>query len=158
MKVWRIASDTPDDRADELTGTGAKSSGARWNRKGHAMLYCGSHISLAILEALVHLKAGGLPLNRYLVELDIPTLLWKKAKHLRHPPVGWNAIPTGKVSMDIGDHWLRSDSSALMLVPSVIVAEEFNVLINPNHAETRHIIAKKIRKWTVDPRPLAPSG
>ena len=120
------------------------------------MLYCSSHISLAVLETFVHLKAGGLPLNRYLVELDIPSAIWKKAKRWKVPPAGWDAIPTGKVSLDAGDNWIRSNSSALMLVPSVIVAEQYHVLINPNHAETRHIMAKKVRKWTYDPRLLAP--
>lgn len=152
MKVWRIATGTPDYTADDLHGKGAKISGGRWNRKGNAMLYCGTTISLAVLETFVHLQAGGLPLNRYLVEIDIPAQVWKKARHFTHPPIGWDAIPTGKVSLDEGDNWLRSNSCAVALVPSVIVAEEFNVLINPAHADSIHINARKVRKWTYDPR------
>ena len=78
------------------------------------MLYCASNISLAVLETFVHLKAGGLPLNRYLVELAIPEAVWKRATSLTPAPVGWDAIPTGKVSLDEGDKWLKANSSALL--------------------------------------------
>jgi RES domain-containing protein len=150
--VWRIATDTPGYTADDLTGAGAKISGGRWNRAGNAMLYCASNISLAVLETFVHLKAGGLPLNRYLVELTIPDEVWKSASTLPMPPVGWDAIPAGKVSLDEGDRWLKANHSAVLIVPSVIVSEERNVLINPLHPDARHITARKVRKWGYDPR------
>jgi RES domain-containing protein len=150
--VWRIATDTPGYTADDLTGAGAKLSGGRWNRPGNAMLYCASNISLAVLETFVHLKAGGLPLNRYLVELTIPDAVWDRATHLPAPPVGWDAIPAGKVSLDEGDRWLKAGRSAVLIVPSVIVSEEWNVLINPLHPDADHIKARKVRKWGYDPR------
>lgn len=151
-RVWRIATDTPDYTADDLSGAGAKLSGGRWNRPGAAMLYCASNISLAMLETFIHLKAGGLPLNRYLVEVQIPDAVWNNARAMRQPPVGWDAIPTGRISLDAGDDWLKANASALMIVPSVIVSEESNVLINPLHPEAQHITARKVRKWTYDPR------
>jgi RES domain-containing protein len=150
--VWRIATDTPGYTADDLTGAGAKLSGGRWNRPGNAMLYCASNISLAVLETFVHLKAGGLPLNRYLVKLTIPDAVWSRASRLPVPPVGWDAIPAGKVSLEEGDRWLKANRSAVLIVPSVIVDEEANVLINPLHPDARQIAATKVRKWTYDPR------
>jgi RES domain-containing protein len=152
ISAWRIASDAPGYTADDLTGTGAKLSGGRWNRPGNAMLYCASNISLAVLETFVHLKAGGLPLNRYLVELMIPDAVWKRAATLTPPAVGWDAIPAGKTSLDEGDRWLKANLGAVLIVPSVIVGEELNVLINPLHPDTRQIIARKVRKWVYDPR------
>jgi RES domain-containing protein len=152
ISIWRIATDTPGYTADDLTGAGAKISGGRWNRPGNAMLYCASNISLAMLETFVHLKAGGLPLNRYLVELAIPDAVWNSATRLTPPPVGWDAIPAGKVSLDEGDRWLKAGSSALLVVPSVIVGEEHNVLINPLHPDAGSIGARKVRKWVYDPR------
>jgi RES domain-containing protein len=47
---------------------------------------------------------------------------------------------------------MRSGSSALLVVPSVIVPEEFNVLINPQHPDSARITAAKVRKWLYDPR------
>jgi RES domain-containing protein len=158
ISVWRIATDTPGYTADDLTGAGAKISGGRWNRAGNAMLYCASNISLAVLETFVHLKAGGLPLNRYLVELSIPDPLWRGATRLEPPPVGWDAIPAGKVSLDEGDRWLKANASAVLIVPSAVVAEEANVLINPLHPDARQIAARKVRKWTYDPRLMRSSG
>ena len=156
IRAWRIATDTPGYTADDLTGAGAKLSGGRWNRPGNAVLYCASNISLAVLETFIHLKAGGLPLNRYLVELSIPDALWSDAHAVPAPPVGWDAIPTGKVSLDAGDAWLKGNRSALMIVPSVIVREESNVLINPLHPDARRIAARKVRKWLYDPRLMGP--
>jgi RES domain-containing protein len=150
--VWRIATDAPGYTADDLSGAGAKLSGGRWNRAGNAMIYCASNISLAVLETFVHLKAGGLPLNRYLVELLIPDDVWARATRLLPPAVGWDAIPAGKVSLDEGDRWLKANTGALLLVPSVIVGEEHNVLINPLHPDAQRIVARKLRKWTYDPR------
>jgi RES domain-containing protein len=152
ISAWRIATDAPGYTADDLTGTGAKLSGGRWNRPGNAMLYCATNISLAALETFVHLKAGGLPLNRYLVELMIPDDVWKRATVLMPPAVGWDAIPAGKTSLDEGDRWLKTNHSALLLVPSVIVGEEMNVLVNPLHGDSNRIVARKVRKWTYDPR------
>lgn len=156
ISVWRIATDAPGYTADDLTGTGAKLSGGRWNRPGNALIYCASNISLAVLETFVHLKAGSLPLNRYLVELAIPDDVWGRAISLLPPAIGWDAIPTGKTSLDEGDRWLKSNASALLIVPSVIVGEERNVLINPLHPDTARIAAHKRRKWGYDPRLMRP--
>ena len=152
IRARRIATDTPGYTADDLSGAGAKISGGRWNRPGSPLLYCASNISLAVLETFIHLGAGGLPLNRYLVELAIPDAVWERAITLHTPPVGWDAIPTGKVSLDEGERWLKTNGSALMIVPSVIVHEEWNVLVNPAHPDAAAIAARKVRKWTYDPR------
>jgi RES domain-containing protein len=152
--VWRIATDTPTYTADDMSGAGAKITGGRWNRKGGAVVYCASSIALACLETVVHLNTGGLPLNRYLVRIDIPDHTWAAAVAVTaaSAPVGWDAIPEGKVSLDHGDVWLASGASALMLVPSIIVPEEHNVLINPAHAEAAAITPTKLRRWLYDPR------
>jgi RES domain-containing protein len=110
--------------------------------------------ALACLETLVHLNAGGLPLNRYLVSVTIPDSVWAAAR-TETPgrlPVGWDADPAGRASIQFGSAWIRSGSSALLRVPSVIVPDEYNVLINPLHPDSGGIIASKIRKWLYDPR------
>jgi RES domain-containing protein len=155
-RVWRIATDTPDYGADDLSGAGAKATGGRWNRVGTAMLYASENIALACLETFIHLRAGGLPLNRYLVQVDIPEALWSAAAR-PVPAVGWDAIPTGRVSLDAGDAWAAACRTAVMLMPSAIVPEERNVLINPLHPDAKSIKAKRIRKWTYDGRMGAPS-
>lgn len=151
--AWRIATDTPDYLAEDLSGKGAEKSGGRWNRAGLPLVYSASSIALACLETVVHLNAGSLPLNRYLVRIDIPDALVSAAETLDAQTLaGWDAIPPGKVSLDYGSEWLNSKRSALLIVPSIIVPDEANILINPLHPDVGGIRAIKIRRWVYDQR------
>ena len=93
--VWRIATDTPAYEADDMSGTGAKVTGGRWNTPGAAVVYTSQTRALACLETVVHLNAGGLPLNRYLVEVAIPDAVWANARLTTAASlsVGWDAEP-----------------------------------------------------------------
>lgn len=152
--VWRIAADTRDYPADDLTGKGAETTGGRWNRPGTAMLYTATSRALACLETLVHLNSASLPLNRYLVSIEIDDDLWNSALFETSAtlPVGWDAEPASLTSIDFGTAWAKASTSSLMMVPSVIVPEEANVLINPCHPDAASIRATKVRKWLYDPR------
>lgn len=152
--LWRIASDTPDYAADDMTGKGAKQTGGRWNGVGVAMIYTSATRALSCLETFVHLNAGRLPLNRYLVEVRVPDGIWNAAERLELSTLdlGWDAEPAGLVSIGLGTKWANDSRSALLIVPSVIVPEEANVLINPAHADAASLTARKVRKWLYDPR------
>lgn len=152
--VWRIAADTQRYPADDLSGGGAKATGGRWNAPDHAVVYASTSRALACLETVVHLNAGGLPLNRYLVEITIPDAVWAAARWetAASLPVGWDAEPASMTSTGFGTGWLVAKSAALLVVPSVIVPEEFNVLINPAHDGAAGILGRKLRKWLFDPR------
>lgn len=152
--LWRIAVDAPTYAADDLSGMGARLSGGRWNQRGVAMVYASESRALACLETMVHLNGGGLPLNRYLVEITIPDDVWTNARQETNAslPVGWDAQPASLTSVRLGTDWARSSATALLLTPSAIVPEEFNVLINPAHADTRRLAATKVRRWLYDPR------
>lgn len=151
--VWRIATKTPRYTATDLSGNGAKFTGGRWNSVGTAILYTASNIPLAVLETVVHLSTPGLPLNKYLVRIDIPDNVWANAWR-PIPPNGWDNMPADSASMRFGDNWVSSGASALLAVPSVIVPEEFNILINPAHPDTARITATEVRLWTYDSRLL----
>lgn len=152
--IWRIAADAPDYTADDLTGEGARITGGRWNRKGAPALYAAESRALACLETFVHLKSASLPLNRYLVRIDVPDAVWTRAE--RRPagalPIGWDAKPHGKVSLDLGSDWLASAGSCLLIVPSAIVPEESTIVINPKHPDHARLTATKERLWLYDPR------
>ncbi|MET0312063.1 MAG: RES family NAD+ phosphorylase [Burkholderiaceae bacterium] len=156
VSLWRIATDTPDYTADDMTGRGAEITAGRWNRAGLPVVYAATNISLAALETIVHFNATDLPLNRILVRLDVPDNLWASRNILtRHDaPVGWNVFPAGKVSLDLGDAWLDSGASALMEVPSAIVPEESNVLVNPRHPSISAIKVVRTRNFLYDSRLL----
>ena len=158
--LWRIATDSPFYVADDLSGKGAEITGGRWNAAGIPMLYTAPSIAMACLETLVHLDGTKLlPLNRYLVQIDVPDDVWRRATKMQVAAhVGWDAVQAGKVSIDCGTVWCSGMTSALALVPSVVVPEEFCVLINPRHSDAAHLKAIKLRKWLYDPRAFGPTA
>ena len=146
VSLWRIGTDTPDHEANDLSGKGAEKSGGRWNRVGTPLVYSATTRALACLETVVHLAKTPLPLNRYLVEIRLPRSIWAAATALdRSTLVGWDAEPAAKPSLDWGTLWARGSASLLALVPSVIVPEEFNVLINPAHPDLARVTSTRIR-------------
>jgi RES domain-containing protein len=144
LKAFRIAAETPDHKAVDISGRGAAEYGGRWNAKGAFMVYCAESVALAYLETLTSLTGGPPPRNRYLIEIDIPVEVWKR----RHDadadgtlPPGWNAHPLGGASIEYGTAWLTSRTSAVLVVPSVVVPQERNILINPRHPSASRITA-----------------
>ena len=151
-KVWRIATEGRSYPANDMSGIGAAKDGGRWNSPGQPMVYSASTLALACLETLVHIN-NSLPLNRYVVEIDIPDVVWRR-RGVFNPQahVGWDAEPAGFTSISYGDHWAASAASAVLQVPSVIVPEENNYLINPGHPDASQITATKKRRWLYSPR------
>lgn len=152
VPVWRIAVETASYSAHDLSGAGAKITGGRWNNSGTPLVYCTVNIALATMETALHLRASGLPYNRFLVRIDIPDAVWAARMVLDPPPGGWDALPPGLASQSAGDAWAASATSALLQVPSVIVPEEANILINPLHPDAARIRAHTVRRWIYDPR------
>ncbi len=155
VSLWRIASDTPEWTAEDLGGKGAAAKGARWNHPREHVTYTSTSISLAAWETRAHLgKAGtALPFNRYLVRIDVPDDVWAARTRLAAPlPVGWDAIPEGLVSRSLGSAWLAAGRSALLVVRSVVIEEEDNILINPAHPACAGLGVAKIRRFLYDHR------
>ncbi|QGZ40226.1 RES domain-containing protein [Pseudoduganella flava] len=149
--VWRIGIESPGYRANDLSSMGARLTGGRWNSEGVPMVYASASIALAMLETLVHLGGGDLPFNRFLVRIDIPEAQWN-ARSILEAPGGWDAIPAGITSRTAGDMWCAGARSLLLAVPSVVVPEEHNILINPRHADARLLNATTVRRLAYDPR------
>lgn len=152
--LWRIAKETPDYPAHDMSGGGAKAVGGRWNRKGTAAVYASTTIALATLETLVHLGGNISIRNAFLVRIEVPAALWaqRRAVTLSSLPAAWLAEPPGAASIDVGDTWLRTQAHLLLLVPSIIVPEEYNVVINPAHPSARQLGSSVARQSVYDPR------
>jgi RES domain-containing protein len=145
--LWRIAADTRHHSADDLSGAGAARSPGRWNDDGQAVVYTAPTIALAVLETAAHIDDTGLPLNRFLVRLDVPDEVWqaRQERSVAELPTAWAAIPAGRASVRVGADWLRSAQSPILLVPSVIVPEEPIALVNPAHPLVKKIAATIVR-------------
>ncbi len=101
-------------------------------------------------ETAAHINTLGLPLNRFLVAIDVPDDLWAQRQDIAADqlPPGWAAIPAGLTSVEVGTQWLSRQSSLLLCVPSVIVPEEPIALINPAHPMAGQLSAYKVRPVT----------
>ena len=147
MKLWRIATQTRQYTADDLSGAGAAKSPGRWNHAGEAMVYSATAISLAVLETAAHIQDAGLPQNRYLLQINVPNTVWAMREEINIAllPNTWACIPAGSASASVGSAWLASLRSPILLVPSVVVPEERAALINPKHPASARITARVVR-------------
>jgi RES domain-containing protein len=146
---WRI--DKPG--RDAFSGEGARLFGGRWNSPGIAMVYLSAHLSLAALEILVHqrpLTPRGKHLAWHLTWDDTQTERLS-AKML---PPRWRESPPGPASMAIGDEWARAKRSLILAVPSTIIPEEENYLLNPAHPGFQQLRMPKPIDFLFDPRLL----
>jgi RES domain-containing protein len=148
VKLWRIAAETRKYAATDLSGRSAAASPGRWNDK-EPVVYCAPTIAMAVLETAAHIDDVGLPLNRYLIRIDVPDAVWAQREELdaARLPAAWSAIPAGRASVKVGSEWLSSLRSAVLLAPSAIVPEEWASLINPRHPKAAAITAKVVRRF-----------
>ncbi len=154
ISLWRIARETVDYSADDLSGAGAAKTGNRWNHIGTPVVYTASHISLAAIELAVHLGELAVIRDLFLIKLSVPKIVWDARHELSIATLkpSWSAVPSGRASKDAGTLWAKSNVSALLEVPSVIVPEETNVLINPAHPDSAKISTTVVRQFLLDPR------
>lgn len=147
MILWRIAAETRKYKADDLSGAGAASKPGRWNDQGQPVIYAAPTIAMAVLETAAHIDDAGLPLNRYLVRIDVPDRVWaaRTVMDVAALPATWAAIPAGHTSVQAGASWLRKSSAAILEVPSVIVPEESAALVNPSHPDAQKLVATVVR-------------
>jgi RES domain-containing protein len=147
VRLWRIAAETRKYPAADLSGAGAAEHPGRWNDDKEPVVYCAPTIAMAVLETAAHVDDSGLPLNRFLVGIDVPDRVWARRKAIDTAtlPPTWAAIPAGRASVKIGSQWLASRRSPILMVPSVIVPEEWASLINPRRPDAATITANVVR-------------
>ena len=147
MEIYRI---TLEKWAGKLVASGFP---ARWNSKGIEMLYFASSRSLACLENVVHRKPIELSLNFKVTVIDIPNTLVQDLD-INLLPDKWN-LPNPaayKLCSKIGDDWILGMSSLLLKVPSAIVKDEYNFLLNPNHPDFVKVKIINIEPFCFDSR------
>lgn len=149
VNLWRIAAETREYKASDLSGRGAAKYPGRWNAPGEHIVYAATTLSLAVLETAAHIDDFGLPLNQFVVQLTLPVAPWNARQELQWDTMdpAWSAIPAGRASVELGSAWYKSANSALLLVPSVVVREEIVVLINARHPDAKRIKARTMRPF-----------
>lgn len=137
-----------------LQGTGASiPTGYRWNSYNTKLIYTAESRALATLEVSVHLDLSeDLPADRFYVEIEIPDDITILEVDVNDLPDDWNAKPPTITTQTIGDDFVNSNEAAILKVPSSIVPQEFNFLINPQHADAGKIKVISTERMTFDPR------
>ncbi|MGN6178463.1 MAG: RES family NAD+ phosphorylase [Mucilaginibacter sp.] len=148
MILYRIAK---CNYAADLSGAGARLYGGRWNSIGQPMVYMAASPSLAVLEVLVHLPPSIFPANFCLAEFDISDNSILTADNASLPD-DWQDVSPPIALKRLGDAFLKQNKYLLMKVPSVIVPQEFNYLLNPLHTDAAKIKLVEKKAFSFDAR------
>lgn len=145
---WRIVK--TKNLSGAFDGEGARIYGGRWNSKGLSVVYTAGSVSLAVLEMLVH-ETPRLMSSYSVISatFDIEVIEEVRVGALTK---GWSSYPAPSHVTKLGDEWLRKKRSAVLKVPSAVVATESNYLLNPAHADFGKIAIGKPLRLPIDPR------
>ena len=149
MRLFRIAK---QQFISDLSGEGARLYGGRWNTVGMPMLYFSEHLSLCMLEVLVHLEHSTLISDFWFLEIEIPDALITPLLTTEDLQSNWQQTPAPQYTQQKGTDWLQSNSSLAMRVPAAVLPFEYNVLINPLHIKKDHIKIIRKQKLNIDTR------
>lgn len=150
IRAWRMVREA---RAGEaFTGEGARQFGGRWNFPGTPIVYTSEHQSLAALETLVHLVPRG-SFRYAILAVDFEEGLVERLLAATLP-ARWRTEPPDATTMHIGSDWVRSLRTAVLAVPSVLIPQETNYLLNPFHPTFGQIRVQAPIEFTFDPRLL----
>jgi len=149
MKVYRISK---CQYIDDLKGTGAANYAGRWHNKGTYVLYTAATASLALLESVVHMAK--IPADGYcMICLEIPENNIQEI-FVNNLPANWQAQPSPDILKSIGDSFIREGKFFALKLPSAIMPEDFNYLLNPNHPDASSIKIVFKRLVQIDDRLL----
>ncbi|MEJ0056992.1 MAG: RES family NAD+ phosphorylase [Bacteroidota bacterium] len=148
MQLFRIGH-TMHSR--DLTGEGARLNGGRWNHPGIACIYSSGTRSLSLLEYTCHVK-------KHLIPRDLSFVTFEAPEHsIKHYTIGelpgnWKNQPPAKEPRDFGSKFLTESAFLLYAIPSVVIEEEMNYIINPNHPDSAMIKIMDVKDYAYDLR------
>jgi RES domain-containing protein len=148
MIVYRIGR---TKYASDLTGEGARLNGGRWNHKLTPCLYTSASRSLAVLEYTVNVNIEDIPRALSMTTLHIPEDNILKLS-LTELPGDWRASPAPASTKDFGTELLKKGEYAIIQIPSAIIPDEFNYLLNPIHKAGVNFSIEDISDFIYDVR------
>jgi RES domain-containing protein len=152
MKIWRICRERYASEA--FSGEGARRFGGRWNSRGVPMVYGSTSLALAAIELFVHLEPNQAPEDLVSIAAELPegepALRWDLAAL----PEQWWGDELGPMR-GLGDDWVRDRRSLAVMVPSVPIRPEWNVLVNPLHPRIGEVRIGAAKPFVFDARMFA---
>jgi RES domain-containing protein len=150
MLVYRICQ---SKYASTLIGPGIE---GRWNSQNQKVIYTGGSCALSCLEVAVHKSGASLTAGDFsITTIEIPDklkIIGIDIKELGEINSEWYKASNHLCTRFLGDEWLKSLESAVLKVPSAIIPNEFNFLLNVNHPDFSQISIKQVIKFVFDPR------
>lgn len=149
MTCWRLVKSR---RADQvLSGDGSRMFGGRWNHPGSRIVYASSTLSLAALEVFVRLHGHEASMSFAAVQLSIPDDVVEDLSRTELPN-GWRSSPAHDACKDLGSTWARTQRSLALIVPSIIVPQETNILICVDHPLYKRVKVSSTEEFVFDER------
>jgi RES domain-containing protein len=149
MIVYRLAK---KKFCRDLSGKGAEVAGGRWNSKGVAMLYTSQSRALCLAEIAVNLPIGIIPIDYYLIEIEIPETAAIFEIETSKLEKGWNSFPYSWETQQVGDNFIAEGKHLVLKVPSAVVQGDSNYLINPRHPEFHKVKIYNTELFSFDER------
>ena len=146
--LWRISNYASLDGSGDLLVSG------RWHTKGHPVVYCAQNPARSLLETLVHMEIDLEDRPERFQVLKIEGTVRLSTERIETETLAPNWINDTTLTQDIGDRWLVEQRSLLLEVPSALVPETWNVLVNPKHAEATLLQIMATYKYGFDSRLL----
>jgi len=130
----------------------ASGRAGRWNSKGRQVIYAAESRSLACLENLVHRSGAALSQDFRTIVINIPAKTRIETLQIADLPENWRNLMDHAPCQMLGDKWLARQETLLLRVPSVIIPEEFNYLLNPLHPDFSKVSIARNEPFLFDPR------
>ena len=145
MIVFRISN---SKYAGDISGRGAEKAGGRWNQRGYPVLYTCQSRALAAMELAVHINIGTIRNDYTIMTIEVPDSSIQVISE-NNLPNDWMQFPFPGSTQKTGTEWLLKNQNLVLKVPSVVIEDDFNFLINPSHPEFKNvkIIDSKIFKF-----------
>jgi RES domain-containing protein len=150
VRAWRITTAVHGT----LDGEGALRIGGRWNSPGVAVVSTATHLSLSALEYLVHIDIDEVPDDLVALGIEVPDDADERHLNTGNLPANWQMMLHFEECRAIGDGWAKGQESLLLRVPSILIPEEDNLIINPAHPRAAEVRIVSERPFSYDPRLL----
>jgi RES domain-containing protein len=150
--VWRIC--RKPFSAEPLAGKGGAVAAGRWHSRGTRVVYTSGTLSLATLEVLVNAETDLVPSDLVSIKIEVPNDIETTEVTTARLPTNWRRTPAPTALQELGEKWIHRARSVLLRVPSAVIPEESNYLINPAHPDVSKISVAEIRDFVFDSRLL----
>jgi RES domain-containing protein len=148
LRVWRLAR----RRYASFDGEGSRRAGGRWNLRGTPLVYTSESLALAALEYLVNVDPDTAPGDLVAICATIPEGVAVKVVTAGELPRNWRRFPAPPELAVLGTTWAESLETAVLRVPSVVVPQESNFLLNPGHPDFAKIVLQPPIPFAFDAR------